>query len=137
MADGTTLQEIDAGANACSVEWCPISGLESYVACSTYLLDNPSPFATTGGPDPDEAAAASSTLGVREDDAAAEANVVAGTGLGQTRTGTIVMHRVRGGAWRTDSCAEFEQIRLFLSTCQVVVRRSCVYCTLGTKAYWY
>ncbi|CAM9984743.1 unnamed protein product, partial [Hapterophycus canaliculatus] len=38
--DGVTLQEIDAGANACSVEWCPIAGLERYVACSTYALES-------------------------------------------------------------------------------------------------
>ncbi|CAN0465513.1 unnamed protein product, partial [Scytosiphon promiscuus] len=38
--DGVTLQEIDTGANACSVEWCPIAGFESYVACSTYALES-------------------------------------------------------------------------------------------------
>lgn len=35
-----TIGELNVGANACSVEWCPTNNLESYVACSTYLLEN-------------------------------------------------------------------------------------------------
>ncbi|CAM9548127.1 unnamed protein product [Choristocarpus tenellus] len=37
-----SLHEMDAGANACSVEWCPVTGLDHFVACATYLLnENP------------------------------------------------------------------------------------------------
>ena len=39
MADCTTLQDIEVGENACSVEYCPVAGLGTYVACSTYALE--------------------------------------------------------------------------------------------------
>lgn len=79
---GTTLQEIDAGANACSVEWCPVAGLESCVACSTYLLaDSKSSNA--------DAATASAAVG----DAAGK-EMTGDDAVGQTRTGSIVVHKV-------------------------------------------
>lgn len=85
MADnGIGLQEIDAGANACSVEWCPVAGLESYVACSTYLLE---PAA-----DAVDDAAAEQESAVKGEGEGEE--VKAGAGRGQTRSGSIVVHRV-------------------------------------------
>lgn len=79
--NGITLQEIDAGANACSVEWCPVAGLESFVACSTYLLAN-----ADSSPD--------ATAPPAADDAAVKETTEAETGVGQTRTGSIVVHKV-------------------------------------------
>lgn len=95
MGDAATLQEIDTGANACSVEWCPVAGLESYVACSTYLLaageqDDDTNDSEQGGSKPHVAdsvcfGAAPHGEGVAEKDASA----------GQKRSGRVVIHRVR------------------------------------------
>lgn len=92
--DGIGLQEIDAGANACSVEWCPIAGFESYVACSTYLLES-----TAAGDD----SVVEGGTGTQE--------ATTGAGKGQTRSGSIVVHKVcqclrsisifHSGAWLT------------------------------------
>ncbi|CAM9192052.1 unnamed protein product [Ectocarpus fasciculatus] len=68
---GTTLQEIDAGANACSVEWCPIAGLEHYVSCATYSLASDD---------------------TSQDAAGHRAETRAGAA--QTRTGNIVLHKL-------------------------------------------
>lgn len=93
--NGTTLQEIDAGANACSVEWCPVARLESYVACSTYLLTKEDSNASNNA-----ATAPASTAAAIDDDAAAMKEAAKGAakadnaGVGQTRTGTIVVHKV-------------------------------------------
>lgn len=83
MADDSIgIQEIDTGANACSVEWCPIAGLESYVACSTYLLQPESAGDGTAGTEP----------AVEGEGEEKEVNV--GAGKGQTRSGSIVVHKV-------------------------------------------
>lgn len=73
---GKTLQEIDAGANACSVEWCPTARLEHYVSCATYSLASD-----------DTSQDAAAPMG-REDEAETRA------GAAQTRTGSIVLHKV-------------------------------------------
>lgn len=78
VGSGKTLQEIDAGANACSVEWCPTAGLEHYVSCATYSLARDDT--------PQDAAAPMSS----EDEAGTRA------GAAQTRTGSIVLHKVNG-----------------------------------------
>lgn len=95
MGDAATLQEIDTGDNACSVEWCPVAGLESYVACSTYLLaageqddDTINNDSEQAGNKPhvvDSACAAFRGESVAEKDASA----------GQKRSGRVVIHRVR------------------------------------------
>ncbi len=98
MADSLGLQEIDAGANACSVEWCPIAGLESYVACSTYLLEDPERGAAgDGGVDGDAA--------VKEEGQEEEAHVKeVNAGVGQTRSGSIVVHKVGAAAGHVYTC---------------------------------
>ncbi|CAN0520918.1 unnamed protein product [Ectocarpus sp. 12 AP-2014] len=73
---GKTLQEIDAGANACSVEWCPTAGLEHYVSCATYSLASD-----------DTSQDAAAPMG-SEDDTETRA------GAAQTRTGSIVLHKL-------------------------------------------
>lgn len=102
MSDGTTLQQIDTGANACSVEWCPVAGLERYVACSTYLLDNTAPANFTNCAIPERASViqeGDEVTGqgdpVGEVDAARnETNDGGGIEVVQKRTGTVVVHRV-------------------------------------------
>ncbi|CAM9311498.1 unnamed protein product, partial [Laminaria digitata] len=102
MGDGATLQEIDTGANACSVEWCPIAGLESYVACSTYLL--------AAGEQDDDTEQAGSKSHVADDTAFAVVGTCSSTGAasdgeevaaaekdagaGQKRSGSVVIHRL-------------------------------------------
>lgn len=95
MADSRGLQEIDAGANACSVEWCPIAGLENYVACSTYLLE-----------DPEREAARDERCGVKEQEGREEEEHVdeATAGVGQTRSGSVVVHKVGAMAGHTAYC---------------------------------
>lgn len=91
--EGIGLQEIDAGANACSVEWCPIAGFERYVACCTYLLeDAPDARAVDKTPTPTAAGAAVPESAVEVEVEGGEMN--AGAGKGQTRSGTIVVHQV-------------------------------------------
>lgn len=85
----TGLQEIDAGANACSVEWCPIAGLESYVACSTYLLESASGDAAA-----DTDAAVGGLAGQESAEKGKGEEVQAGSAKGQTRSGSIVVHKV-------------------------------------------
>lgn len=119
MGDGATLQEIDTGANACSVEWCPIAGLESYVACSTYLLA----VGEQGDSTEEEGSkshvgdAACVTVDTRSSTSTAASGGGEGeekdAGAGQKRSGSIVIHRVRG-AWSLTP----------LSSCCVGKRRS-------------
>ena len=82
--EGTGLQEIDAGANACSVEWCPVAGLENYVACSTYFLEN---GAGQDDGDGGDGAVMEEVQGEETD-----------AGVGQTRSGSIVVHKVGASA---------------------------------------
>lgn len=91
--DGVTLQEIDAGANACSVEWCPIAGLERYVACSTYALESSDPEDTAPPAAPGADAEGPTPTA---DGAEGDGTVEISAGGGQTRTGSIVIHAVGG-----------------------------------------
>lgn len=90
--DGIGLQEIDAGANACSLEWCPVTGLESYVACCTYLLE------TTADADADPTDTSTSPPSAAGTMAAGQVSALKGVkpeeGGGQTRSGSIVVHKV-------------------------------------------
>lgn len=106
MSEGTTLQQIDTGANACSVEWCPVAGFESYVACSTYLLDNTQNADCTvqerasviqqggelTGQGDDTTTAA--TVGAARINNSESDDGEGGAGVAQKRTGTVVVHRV-------------------------------------------
>lgn len=98
--DGHTVQEINAGANACSVEWCPIDNLQSYVACSTYLLKSPQkqfhPSPSTFSTNREIGVDVPEDEHGPVDGMAAEQKtqeVMAADGR-QTRTGTVVVHRV-------------------------------------------
>lgn len=82
--EGTGLQEIDAGANACSVEWCPVAGLESYVACSTYLLESA----------PDANHAVDGFAGQESAEKGEGEEMKTGATKAQTRSGSIVVHKV-------------------------------------------
>lgn len=103
MGDGATLQEIDTGANACSVEWCPIAGLESYVACSTYLLaageqdDVTNDTEQEGSSKPHVADTACTPVGTLSATGAASDEELSQqhAGAGQKRSGSIVIHKVR------------------------------------------
>ena len=101
MGDGATLQEIGTGANACSVEWCPIAGLESYVACSTYLLaaGEQDDVAEQGRSKSDVADTGCALSTRSSTGAASDGGRVAekDAGAGQKRSGSVVMHRVRNG----------------------------------------
>lgn len=110
MTTGVSLQEVDTGANACSVEYCPVPGFESYVACSTYVLDASrggdqrhagSNLDTETGSTPpfdvvDDADAVAATSTSRSSstcyDDAEEGDAV----VKQTRTGTIAIYKVSG-----------------------------------------
>lgn len=99
MSDGTTLQQIDTGDNACSVEWCPVAGLESYVACSTYLLANTTPANYTNCAIPERASVIQEGEGQGDpvgavDAARNETNDEGAVEVVQKRTGTVVVHRV-------------------------------------------
>lgn len=117
MGDGATLQEIDTGANACSVEWCPIAGLESYVACSTYLLaageqDDDTNDTEQGSSKPHVADTACTAVGALSSTGATSDEEELSdkhAGAGQKRSGSIVIHRVRdacslplGCPWKFD-----------------------------------
>lgn len=95
MGDGSTLQEINAGANACSMEWCPLVGLEDYVACSTYLLESNQRASISDEASPAPSVATGDAGGHEGDRASEEGTTEAGACVGQTRTGSIVVHRVR------------------------------------------
>lgn len=99
--DGHTVQEISAGANACSVEWCPIPTLQTYVACSTYLLK--APQAQLQQSPNTSSTDAQKRLDVHEgeyglvdgvdiEQEVAQEEMTAGGR--QTRMGTVVVHRV-------------------------------------------
>lgn len=99
--EGHTLLEVDAGAHACSIEWCPIPSLERYVACATYLLKTPQ----VAPLQQQEAHHSARTLGAASEEGRLNNGVDVDTEEGvegqkvapataQTRTGTIVIHRV-------------------------------------------
>lgn len=101
--EGRTLLEIDAGAHACSVEWCPIPSLERYVACATYLLKTPQE-APLQQQEPNHSARALGAAGEEgrlndgvdvDTEQGTEAQKVT-PATAQTRTGTVVVHRVSG-----------------------------------------
>lgn len=110
MTTGVSLKEVDTGANACSVEYCPVPGFEAYVACSTYVLDasrggdhghadsnldtktgSTPPFDVVDDAGAVAAASASRASSTCDDDAEGGDAIV-----GQTRTGTITIYKVSG-----------------------------------------
>lgn len=124
MNAGTTLQEINPGASACSVEWCPVSGLESFVACSTYLLEEPSASGDSndkcGGIRPPinsvalgEGELCEEQEGVADGAVVAEEMVEASAALGQKRKGTVVLYRVS----RARDCVHGHAVLLLFWDC--------------------
>lgn len=83
MVDGTTPQEVHAGANASSVEWVsdPWPRELRFLSHPLYLLDNSSPLVTKGSPHPEEAAS-SNLVAARADDPDAGVTAVADAGPG-------------------------------------------------------
>lgn len=85
-----TIQELNAGANACSVEWCPFTNLEEYVACSTYLLDG-----KTHSPMTEIESSEGLPRARGQDDCTVGGGSVANAAhQHQTRRGTVGLHKV-------------------------------------------
>lgn len=105
MIDGETIQELHMGGNACSVEWCPVTGSQHFLACSTYNLN--STIASHTGEDVVPTRGESTSHGCGVESAAesiGQAKPMADRDAPapQERSGTIVVHKV-GHTFGTNS----------------------------------
>lgn len=142
MADGTTLQDIDTRANACSVEWCPVTGLAEYVACSTYHLKPKTGDGDTRGVVAD---VVDNVGGCGRDGVNGASPEEATNGIAdaeQKRTGSIVLHKVSRPRLeeRRVSCSLSSRttsvylFRLFVVGCRINIGPS--RWLLFVRSYW-